>query len=69
MDWTQVMTIVGANMALFLWAVRQSRSDYLHCQRLIDTFKDGMMKETKDFHGKLCSLEERIRTKEPRKDP
>ena len=50
MDWTQVMTIVGANMALFLWAVRQSRNDYLHCQRLIDTFKDGMMKETKDFH-------------------
>jgi hypothetical protein len=69
MDWTQVMTIVGANMALFLWAVRQSRSDYLHCQRLIDAFKDGMMKETKDFHGKLCSLEERMRFKEPRKDP
>jgi hypothetical protein len=59
MEWYQVMMIVGANFGLFLWAVRQSRSDYLHCQKMIETFKDAMMKETKDFHGRLCSLEER----------
>lgn len=59
MDWTQVMTIVGANMALFLWAVRQARSDYLHCQRSIESFKEAMMKETKDFHGRLCAMDKK----------
>jgi hypothetical protein len=61
MGWTQVMTIIGDNMALFLWAVRQSLNDYLNCQKSIESFKDMMMKETKDFHGRLCSLEERIK--------
>lgn len=59
MDWYQVATIVVANIGLFLWTVRQSRSDYLHCQRSIDSFKDAMVKETKDFHGRLCAIEER----------
>lgn len=54
MEWSQVATIVAANLGLFLWTVRQSRSDYLHCQRSIDTFKDAMFKETKDFHTKLA---------------
>lgn len=70
MEWYQVATIVGANLGLFLWAVRQSRADYLHCQRSIETFKDAMQKETRDFHTKLalqdqefkmrlCAIEER----------
>jgi hypothetical protein len=59
MEWYKVFTIVGANLGLFLWAVRQSRADYLHCQRSIDSFKDAMVKETRDFHGRLCAIEER----------
>jgi len=59
MEWYQVATIVGANLVLFLWSVRQSRSDHLHCQRSIESFKDLMLNETKDFHGRLCALEER----------
>lgn len=62
-SWLQVATIVGANLGLFLWAVRQSRSDYLHCQRSIETFKDAMLKESKDFHGRLCAIEERNKGK------
>jgi len=54
MEWYQVGTIVLANLGLFLWTVRQSRTDYLHCQRSIDAFKDAMLKETKDFHVKLA---------------
>ena len=61
MEWYQVMTIVGANLGAILWCVRQSRADYLHCQRSIDTFKDIMIKETRDFHGRLCAIEERIK--------
>jgi len=60
-SWYQVATIVIANLGLFLWTVRQSRTDYLQCQRSIDSFKEIMAKETKDFHGRLCSLEEKIR--------
>jgi len=53
MEWYQVATIVIANLGLFLWTVRQSRADYLHCQRSIESFKDAMFKESKDFHGRL----------------
>ena len=56
MEWYQLFTIIGANLGLFLWSVRQSRSDYLHCQKSIDSFKDIMTKETKDFHGRLCAI-------------
>lgn len=57
MEWYQVATIVGANLGLFLWAVRQSRNDYLNCQKSIEGFKDAMIKETKDFHGRLVAIE------------
>jgi len=59
MEWYQVATIVVANLSLFLWTVRQSRADYLHCQRSIDSFKEVMVKETKEFHGRLCEIEAR----------
>ena len=72
MEWYQVGTIVLANLGLFLWTVRQSRADYLHIQRSMDSFKDAMAKESKEFHGKLeridmefkmrlCAIEERGR--------
>lgn len=59
MEWYQVMTIVGANLGLFLWATRQARTDYLHCQKLIESIKTEIQKEMKDFHGRLCAIEER----------
>ena len=69
MEWYQVATIVGANLGLFLWAVRQSRADYLHIQKSIDGFKDIMTKETRDFHGRLCSIEERMKLRNLKTDP
>ena len=63
MEWYQVATIVAANLGLFLWTVRQSRADYLHCQRSIESFKDTMARETKDFHARLYVIEERNRSK------
>ncbi len=66
MDWTQVLTIVGSNLVLFLWARSESRSNYRECRQLIDSIHQEM----KDFHTKLalqdqefkmrlCSIEER----------
>jgi hypothetical protein len=63
MEWYQVATIVGANTGLFLWSVRQSRTDYLNCQKSIESFKDAMAKETKEFHGRLCAIEEKNKGK------
>jgi hypothetical protein len=55
MDWTQVLTILAGNMALFLWSVRQSRTDFLHTCRIVESIQVEM----KSFHGRLCALEER----------
>ena len=57
MEWYQVATIVGANLGLFLWAVRQGRTDFHQTLRMIESIQ----KETKDFHGRLCDIEERGR--------
>jgi len=40
---------------LFLWNRSESRADARRCEDLIEAIKD----ETKDFHGRLCMLEER----------
>jgi hypothetical protein len=70
MDWTQVYTIVGANIAfmlvsigitftLFLWVRAESRSDF----RCMLNLLDAIQKEMKDFHGRLCALEEKNKGK------
>ena len=61
MDWTQVLAIVGSNLlfsvTLFFWNRSESRSDI----RMMLAMIDGIQKEMKDFHGKLCAIEERGR--------
>lgn len=57
MDWTQVLAIMASNIVLFLWARAESRSD----TRLMLGMIDGIQKEMKDFHGRLCAIEERNR--------
>ena len=57
MEWMQVLTILAGNMAMFLWATRQSRTDYLHLSKVLE----GIQTEMKDFHGRLCTIEERNR--------
>lgn len=72
MDWTQVLTILGGNIALFLWATRQARTDFLHLDRKLEENRKEttqIIKETnqlvkiiqeeiKDFHNRLCRIEE-----------
>jgi ATP-dependent Clp protease ATP-binding subunit ClpA len=55
MDWTQAIFIMSSNIALFLWARTESRSDYRETRALID----AIHAEIKDFHGRLCTIEER----------
>lgn len=60
MDWTQVLTILGGNMALFLWATRQARTDFLYLDKKIDEHRKetnqiikAIQEEIKDFHSKI----------------
>ena len=59
MDWTHVAGIVLGNVAfvipLFLWNRAESRADIRQLMSLID----AIQKEIKDFHGRLCAIEER----------
>jgi len=65
MDWSQVLTIIGANLAIFFWLRTESNSDRRQMQQeasadrrdllsLIREIKD----ELREFHGRLCTIEE-----------
>ena len=59
MDWTQFATFMIVNMVfnltLWLWNRVESRNDHRQIIDLISAIKDEM----KDFHGRLCAIEER----------
>ena len=55
MEWGQVLTIVAANFAMILWCRRERRADFLHIMKMVE----GIQNEIKDFHGRLCAIEER----------
>lgn len=55
MDWGTILTIIAVNIALFSWM----RSDLRAFEIEIRGWKDEINKEIKDFHGRLCAIEER----------
>ncbi len=57
MDWTQALLIFVGNIVLFLRITRQARADFLHTCRIIEIIQG----ETKDFHERLCILENRMK--------
>jgi hypothetical protein len=82
MENAQLYTILGTNIALFfsgiglsiglfLWAIKQARTDYLHLDRKLEENRketQSLCKEIhetviaikddmKDFHNRLCDIE------------
>ena len=57
MDWTQFSLFAISVFGMFLWNRSESRSDI----RQITTLIDSIHTEMKDFHGRLCALDERSR--------
>lgn len=55
MDWAQVLTIVGSNIALILIMFGSTIAIWLHTDKKIEAIQEEM----KDFHGRLCAIEER----------
>jgi len=61
MDWLQVMTLFAANAGLILWFRSESRSDWRQMDAKFDAHLTAIHEEMKDFHGRLCAIEERNR--------
>lgn len=59
MDWAQVLAIISVNIALIYW-MRQDTKDVLN---RIEGWKEEINREMKDFHGRLCALQERSKEK------
>jgi len=59
MEWTTILGIVIGNAALYLpiffWMRSEANADRRDIVNLIISIKD----EQKDFHGRLCAIEER----------
>lgn len=73
MELTALITILGvfiANAAmiipLFLWVRAEARADARHTDVKLDSTRElvrAIHDEVKDFHGRLCVIEERNRNK------
>ena len=66
MDWTQVLTILGANLGIFFWLRSESSADRRQMQQESASDRRDILQlireikeEMKDFHGRLCAIEER----------
>lgn len=72
MDWTQFTIFFLGNvvftLTLWLWSRAEARSDHRQVQDLIERiradgkeFREMWMNESKEFHGRLCAIEEKNR--------
>ena len=52
MEWLQVITILGTNLGMFIWARSESAQDRRQIFDLMKSIQDEM----KDFHGRLCKI-------------
>jgi hypothetical protein len=59
MDWTQVLVILASNIGLFIWARTEANQDRRDMNLRLDAALKAIADEMKDFHGRLCSIEER----------
>lgn len=53
----QIISLFLANAGLILWFRSESRSDWRH----MDAKLDAIHEEIKDFHGRLCAIEDKYR--------
>ena len=66
MEWIQILTIIGSNIALFIWARTEGSSDRRQLENIINADRKDMLRilqemkdEMKEFHCRLCSIEEK----------
>ena len=66
MDLIQVLTLIGVAIAnigttitLFIWATAHAAEDTRALRISTESILREMQQEMKDFHGRLCAIEER----------
>jgi hypothetical protein len=73
MDWIQFIIFAGGVFGCFFWNRSESRADIRHMDAKLDANRElvkaihddsktlimAMREEMKDFHGRLCTIEER----------
>ncbi len=55
MEWVQFIIFFVGIFGLFIWNRTESRADIRHMDIRLKAIED----EIKDFHGRLCAIEER----------
>lgn len=55
MEWVQFIIFFVGIFGLFIWNRTESRADIRHMDTRLRAIED----EIKDFHGRLCAIEER----------
>lgn len=61
MEWLQVLSLFLANAGLIFWFRTESRNDWRHMDAKLESYMKEMQEERRDFHGRLCAIEERNR--------
>ena len=56
--WIQVFSLFLANAGLMIWFRTESRNDWRHMDNKLDTSIRAIQEEMKDFHARLCKIEE-----------
>lgn len=59
MDWLQITSLFLANAGLIVWFRAESRNDWRHMDAKVDAMQKAIHEEMKDFHARLCVIEER----------
>ena len=66
MEWVQFIIFFLGVFGLFIWNRTESRTDMRHMDLKIDamredskSFQDAIREDMRDFHAKLCTLEEK----------
>jgi hypothetical protein len=64
MEWTQFIIMFLGMLGLFAWNRAEARSDNRHMDNKMDAIRElthAIHLEMKDFHTRLCAIEERNR--------
>lgn len=56
-----IFTNIGTIIAMFIWNRSESNADRREMDSKFNTLIEAVHEEMKDFHGRLCSIEERNR--------
>lgn len=66
MEWTQFIVMFLGMIGLFAWNRAEARSDARHMDSKFESFRNettsilmAIQNEMKDFHARLCQIEER----------